>query len=258
MKRIVFFLFSIFLACNTNLHAQENKDIDKYKEFLDYAHQSFNSGDYDKAKTHLTAYKKFTSDSASVHNLEQQIELCIEIKNNAREAERKGDYSKALGYYLSLRRNNPEDLNILGEIALLQKLITQMTQTGNPVKKDVYSIGDEITIGNKSGRIAYLDATKKHGLAIIKTSRTPCKNNEIPIDYSDTERIPTINELKVIYDNKGKLGLFEKYWSSTVEKKDNQWRTYYMGFYLDFNSGKVGKTKLSKSEIYCYIVIKDF
>ena len=123
MKRIVFFLFSIFLACNTNLHAQENKDIDKYKEFLDYAHQSFNSGDYDKAKTHLTAYKRFTSDSASVHNFEQQIELCIEIKNNAQEAERKGDYSKALGYYLSLQRNNPEDPNVASWISICKDKI---------------------------------------------------------------------------------------------------------------------------------------
>lgn len=251
MKRIVFFLFSIFLVCNTNLHAQENKDIDKYKEFLDYAHQSFNSGDYDKAKTHLTAYKRFTSDSASVHNFEQQIDLCIEIKNNTQEAERKGDYSKALGYYLSLQRNNPKDPNVSGKITLLQNLVSQMDSNKNSTfdSATVYHIGDKYTERYSDYIICYLDSTNRHGWIMTdvrKTSYYPLEDHLIKLGW----RRPNKEELYMIYKNRHALGLNGRYWTSTRSRKVGNWDFYYT---LDFGTGDYKSTDSYKDYLCFYI-----
>lgn len=71
--------------------------------------------------------------------------------------------------------------------------------------KNEYSIGDDAKdfIGRSGYRIAYLDASGRHGFAIQLVGKT--------ISEGDS---PTLRELKLMYQYRYQLGLEGEYWSS--------------------------------------------
>lgn len=98
----------------------------------------------------------------------------------------------------------------------------------NP-KEDVrvYRIGDDAKdfIGRGGYRIAYLDASGKHGFAIQLVGKTISEGLS-----------PTLNELKLMYQYRYRLGLEGEYWSS-----DETHKLTSDVYTFDFSTGRTHK-----------------
>ena len=91
-----------------------------------------------------------------------------------------------------------------------------------------YSIGDDAKdlIGRGGYRIAYLDASGKHGFAIQLEGKT----------ISECRASPTLQELKLIYQYRHLLGLEGEYWSS-----DETHELTSDVYTFDFSTGRTHK-----------------
>lgn len=91
-----------------------------------------------------------------------------------------------------------------------------------------YRIGDDAKdlIGRGGYRIAYLDASGKHGFAIQLEGKT----------ISECRASPTLQELKLMYQYRHLLGLEGEYWSS-----DETHELTSDVYTFDFSSGKTHK-----------------
>ena len=122
----------------------------------------------------------------------------------------------------------------------------QEPNQSQPQKKKAYAIGDDaygLTI--YSGyKIAYLDATGKHGFAIQEGLLAEAP----PISTS-----PTIDELRRIYWNRKSLGLKGEYWSNTlVSTNSKKWYT------LDFSTGETRRREWRSEVMYKTIKVIRF
>lgn len=218
-----------------------------YNAYLQSAQNKFDLGDYENAQKALKIYVEMTGQSET--NLSAKITTAIELLKTAQILTDEQQYAHAVTVYKQLLSINPKDPNISIKI----KNIEDRIETHNKRNRigDYYDLG-----GGLKGRIAYLDDTGKHGFIITKISNSPKEHTYMVLD--ENERVPSIRELQTIYKNRNKLGLFETYWSSTMEWHDGHWRSYNIGFCLDFNSGKIIKTKLPEYEKFYYIIIADF
>lgn len=246
---IVFFICSCEVIC-----AQE-------VNYLEQAYELYGVGKYEQAQKALNMYSFMTGSQDKA--LEERIRYCLNFQTLARQAELTGDYITAKLYYEGILKYNSQDTQVNATISKLNALIKKQSNAmqTSQTKSSQLRVGDYYDTGTgRKGRIAYLDYTGQHGFILVRTSNNPIQRHEVfeKLDYATNERIPTINELKVIYNNRKYLGLFETYWSSTIEKKENQWYTYNIGFCYDFSSGKEIKTKLPKREKFHYIIIVDF
>ncbi len=231
----------------------------QYQPMLDKARSLYREGDYRQAQSTLNQYTFSTGVNDEV--LSSSIAKCLHLLTLAETAYNSKNYTQAEGYYNKIIQINPTDAKSTKAVANIRRLIVPTSDdTQQKIGSDekTYKIGDRIRLGNKNGIIAYLYGSNKHGWAIVNKSTTPCQRHRIPIDRSDNERVPTISELRQIYYNRTKLGLFEKYWSWTIKEFSNIWVSYNNGFVIDFSTGKEIKTKLPKGEEFHYIVIKDF
>lgn len=93
-----------------------------------------------------------------------------------------------------------------------------------------YNIGDNATdfIGYGGYKIAYLDASGKHGFAIKEDGESIT---------TDTYNAPSIDELRIIYYNRYSLGLSGEYWSKTDANNINRRYT------IDFSTGETHRRK---------------
>ena len=218
-----------------------------YNAYLQFAQNKFDIGDYENAQKALKVYVEMTGQSET--NLSSKIFTAIELLKSAQILTDEQQYALAVTVYKQVLSINPKDPNISIKI----KNIEDRIETHNKRHRigDYYDLG-----GGLKGRIAYLDDTGKHGFIITKKSNSPKQHTYMSLD--ENERVPSIRELQTIYNNRNKLGLYETYWSSTMEWHDGNWHSYNIGFCLDFNSGKIIKTKLPKYEKFYYIIIADF
>lgn len=116
-------------------------------------------------------------------------------------------------------------------------------------KPKTYNIGDDAEdfIGYSGFKIAYLDASGKHGFAI--------KFDEYTSFTYDNDIYPSIDELKLMYRNRHSLGLNGEYWSSTKDDKKKYTFDHYYTF--DYSSGEMRSRETLEVE-YKSLLIKRF
>lgn len=91
-------------------------------------------------------------------------------------------------------------------------------------KKESYSVGDTININGIKYTIAYLNKDGRSGIAIHSVGRARLSKVDI-----EEERIPTKDELYLIFTNRDILHFYDKYWSCTYYDYDK----YYV---IDFTT----------------------
>lgn len=100
-----------------------------------------------------------------------------------------------------------------------------------PVEEVItYELGQE----HMGGIIIELDATKQHGLVVAKTDQVTYADH---INFHDSKaqveaagwRLPTREELELIYENRGDIGGFDNrnYWSSHMGSNNDAWSQYF-------------------------------
>ncbi len=105
-------------------------------------------------------------------------------------------------------------------------------------KKDSYSVGEKIVKNGRAYVVAYTRDEGKHGLAVYEEGWAAI-SKEYTRNVGQKE-VPTIEELKLIYANRDKLGLYNKYWSCTLSPRGADSPLYNARYYyaIDFSTGK--------------------
>lgn len=162
--------------------------------------------------------------------------------NKAREKIEAGDCEGAQKFY-----------NVYKELSgqtssSLEKSISDCNKQKNSQK--TYSIGDDAKdfIGREGYKIAYLDASGKHGFAIKYDSYT-----EFPHGYALPEygRLgPTIAELRMMNANRYNLGLSGEYWSETYAGGGNGFFNLSRNYTFDYSTGKTNERRTGSGKKY--------
>lgn len=107
----------------------------------------------------------------------------------------------------------------------IENAIFECSQSKKNSEKKSYSIGDEAKdfVGYEGYKIAYLDASGKHGFAVKLEGE-----GERPIGNSS----PSFSECEILYRNRLSLGLSGEYWTKERVAAFGDWYTF------DFSSGK--------------------
>ncbi len=118
------------------------------------------------------------------------------------------------------------------------KIVTSLEVLINDCEEaNKYQIGKKMLVDGKEYTIAYLSENKQHGFAIYDAG-----TGTITYPYHDSRikdhKIPTLDELNLIYENNAQIGLTGQYWSRT---KSNQYA---------ITGPDAG--------YYCYLIVKDF
>jgi|GEM_PF-2986930 hypothetical protein len=151
-----------------------------------------------------------------------------------------------------------------GEKAV-DSVINYHDTTNSKIESEAIPIDPYLAIGKKfqGGIIFYLDNTGKHGLisankdynhwCTIKEAEDACKTLQID-GYSDW-RLPDINELKIMFQQKDIAGNFIEYmyWSSTQNDENHYW-----GYYFSFkdDGGKVSGS--TNNSFFRVRAVRDF
>lgn len=144
-----------------------------------------------------------------------------------------GNCEGAQKIYELYRNNYPASSDIESRIAECRNTRASQTPSAKAEEKK-YSIGDDATdfVGESGYKIAYFDASGKHGFAIKQCGETT----------RGSSSAPAYDELKIIYQNRYSLGLSGDYWSST-EVDGMLWRYYT----LNFADGKTHRVRWGSS-----------
>lgn len=100
-------------------------------------------------------------------------------------------------------------------------------------KKEYYALGEKMLVNGETYIVVYIRDYGKHGYAVLD------KGWHSVNYYGNTisqKKIPTIEELKLIYANRDAIGLFSKYWSCTKSGSCTSGRSTYKT--IDFSTGK--------------------
>lgn len=216
-----------------------------YNAYLQSAQNNFNLGDYENAQKALKIYVKMTGQSET--NLSVKITTAIELLKTAQISTDNQKYAHAITLYKQVLSINPKDPNIQNKINKLQTIInnTPKANQANAIESKLLQIGDKVN----GYSVCYLDETKTSGWVIRIDNK---EGRHYKSSYGEW-RVPSVEECKVIYKNRFKLGLNKTYWTSTRSKKVANWEFYYT---FDFNNGKEKSTDEYKN--YPYIFIKNF
>ena len=124
--------------------------------------------------------------------------------NKAMEKLETGDCEAAQKYY-----NVYQELS--GETkSSVQVLIDDCTKSRN--KEQTYVIGDEMHVKDTTYIVAYIRDGGKHGFAILNLG---WKRLYLYTDNILRQEVPTLDELKLIYQNRDVLRIYENYCSAT-------------------------------------------
>ena len=99
-----------------------------------------------------------------------------------------------------------------------------------------FRIGDIIDVNGEKYIIAYLSENHQHGFA-IKDEGIKCMTTS----YVDDHKIPSLEEMNIIYKNNAKIGLTDIYWTRTRNYNRYSNNNYY--YTIDFLSGEQGTSK---------------
>lgn len=143
--------------------------------------------------------------------------------NRAMEKLESGDCESAQKFY-----NVYKDLS--GETKpSVQALIDNCNQ------ENKYRIGGKIIVDGEEYTIAHLVGNKNHGFAIRDIGVISlCVPSTL--EYLKKQMIPSLDEMKIIYNNNDNLGFTGKYWTSSVYGYQDRGYTYF--YLFDFLTGK--------------------
>lgn len=230
----------LVLLCALPIMAQD------YNTYLQSAQNKFDLGDYENAKKALKVYVEMTGHSET--NLSAKITTAIELLKTAQILTDNQKYTHAIAVYKQVLSINPKDPNIQQKINKLQNIINNTPKTNQTnAESSPLRIGDKVD----GYLICYLDETKTSGW-VIRIDNIERNYNYHKSPHGNW-RVPSVEECKVIYENRFKLGLNKAYWTSTRSKKIANWEFYYT---FDFNSGKEKSTDEYKN--YPAIFIRNF
>lgn len=217
-----------------------------YNAYLQSAQNKFDLGDYENAQKALKIYVEMTGQSET--NLSERITTAIKLLKNAQISTDDQKYAHAITLYKQVLSINPKDPNVQNKINKLQAIInnSHKANQANAIESKLLQIGDKVD----GYSVCYLDETKTSGWVIRIDNKKGMQHHHN--SYGEW-RVPSVEECKVIYKSRFKLGLNKAYWTSTLSKKVGNWHFYYT---FDFNSGKEKSTSYDKD--YPRIYIKNF
>jgi len=220
----------------------------QYQPMLDKARSLYREGDYRQAQSNLKQYMFSTGLNDEV--LSNSISKCLNLLTLAESAYNNKNYTQAKDYYNKILQINPTDAKTTKAIAYIRRL-TSVTISFTPDESTTNS--DKYRIGEKSPNgyiICYLDESGLHGWEMRVNERGTCQHQIFP---SGDWRVPSRDEMYVIYKNRFTLGLNKRYWTSTRSKKVANWEFFYT---LDFGTGKFKSTDQYKD--FPSIIIHNF
>ena len=199
-----------------------------YNAYLQSAQNKFDLGDYENAQKALKIYVEMTGQSET--NLSERITTAIKLLKNAQISTDDQKYAHAITLYKQVLSINPKDPNVQNKINKLQAIInnSHKANQANAIESKLLQIGDKVD----GYSVCYLDETKTSGWVIRIDNKKGMQHHHN--SYGEW-RVPSVEECKVIYKSRFKLGLNKAYWTSTLSKKVANWHFYYT---FDFNSGK--------------------
>lgn len=230
IKKILSLLLLVFAFCAT---AQD-------RDHLSEAEAAFKRGEYESAINCYKLYNSFTG-----NNVDSQIEKaekCRQLMSDALQQAASGNYDEAINLYSQVNALNPSDPNVIPRIEDAQRLKKETT---------TYKIGDLYN----GYRICYVDETGQHGFLL-----TAAADNEVYFHTQLTgelpagSRIPSVNELEMIFPIAKKVGLYnDRYWSSSTQSYTHNDRDVMGRYYLDFTTGKRTVGKRSDTAYFFWI-----
>lgn len=136
-----------------------------------------------------------------------------------------GDCNGALKWY-----------NVYKELAGVRKTSVEalIDDCANP-PEIIYKLGDQIRVGEDSYTVAYIRDGGKHGLAVSNKgwASTTASNTSMQ-RYIIQKGIPTFDELKLLYQNRDSVRMYDVYWSCTQDNgNSSKYKT------MDFSTGVV-------------------
>ena len=217
-----------------------------YNAYLQSAQNKFDLGDYENAQKALKIYVEMTGQSET--NLSERITTAIKLLKNSQISTDDQKYAHAITLYKQVLSINPKDPNVQNKINKLQAIInnSHKANQANAIESKLLQIGDKVD----GYSVCYLDETKTSGWVIRIDNKKGMQHHHN--SYGEW-RVPSVEECKVIYKSRFKLGLNKAYWTSTLSKKVANWHFYYT---FDFNSGKEKSTSYDKD--YPRIYIRNF
>lgn len=112
---------------------------------------------------------------------------------------------------------------------------------GNPDK--TYKLGYQITVEEITYTVAYVRDGGKHGFAIYnKGWNAITSNGEEKQMYIVQKGIPTFDELKLLYQNRDAVRLYDIYWSCS-EDTENSYKCKTLDFSTGVSDGKYSYQK---------------
>lgn len=206
------FLYVVFFLSPALVYGQNSET------YLQNADKYFEQGDYERAVTNYIVASQYGQNVTVKLETAKQCLECLKLGDKCFFSE---NYEDARIYYLWIRNANPYDYNIKNKLTTLENIV---------YRNATLTIGMDY----QGGRIAYLDATGKHGLimTVSDISDGPVKWNAakklidtLNIDgYSDW-RLPSEAELKQISKYNSSLGWNNRLWTSTGESDGSIWGT---------------------------------
>lgn len=197
-----------------------------YNAYLQSTQNKFDLGDYENAQKVLKIYVEMTGQSET--NLSERITTAIKLLKNAQISTDDQKYAHAITLYKQVLSINPKDPNVQNKINKLQAIInnSHKANQANAIESKLLQIGDKVD----GYSVCYLDETKTSGWVIRIDNKKGMQHHHN--SYGEW-RVPSVEECKVIYKSRFKLGLNKAYWTSTLSKKVANWHFYYT---FDFNS----------------------
>lgn len=221
----------------------------QYQPMLDKAHSLYREGNYRQAQSNLNQY--IFSTGVNDEGLSNSIAKCINLLTLAETAYNNKNYTQAENYYNQIIQINPTDAKSTKAVANIRRLTSETinssrgASTASIVK---YNIGGK---SPKGYTICYLDESGQHGWEMEVNEHGTCQH-QISGVHGEW-RVPSCEELNVIYYNRYTLGLNGRYWTSTRSKKVANWEFFYT---LDFGTGKFKSTDQYKD--FPSIIIRNF
>ena len=93
-----------------------------------------------------------------------------------------------------------------------------------------YKLGDIITVGDKKYTVVYIRDNGQHGYAILDMGWTTMKSENV-----SRKDVPTLSELKQIYNNRDAVRMYDIYWTCTKSDTKKESDSYYVC--MDFSTG---------------------
>lgn len=127
--------------------------------------------------------------------------------------------------------------NVYKEVYNNNKSVPSVELLLDECTKEMYSVGETITKNGVKYIVAYTRDGGKHGLAVYNKGWGAIDDlwNDAVFDkYVTRKGIPTLEELKLIYNNRDVIRFYDIYWSCTPKAYGS--RQYIV---IDFSTGKV-------------------